>query len=104
MSKPVEYWSPLLGVVAGVLGLLAGAFWLECLYLALRSRLSDDPASDPHGYALIFSTMLSVPSAVTTGFCIAFAVPPRIRGRAIAVAATVLSVGTGLLFVSLFSS
>lgn len=104
MSKPVERRDPWLALVAGVLGVAAGAFWLLCAYFVLRSRLSDDPATDPHGYALIFSTVMSLPAAALAAVGLAFAVPRRVRGWVTAIATSVVVAGTVLLFVALFTS
>lgn len=46
--------------VAGLLGSTAGFLWLLCMYLVARSGFSADPAIDPHGYALIFGTVVGL--------------------------------------------
>ncbi|MEV6280640.1 hypothetical protein [Nocardia sp. NPDC051832] len=104
MSKPVERWNPWLALVAGIPGVAAAAFWLLCVDVVLRSRLSDDPASDPHGYALMFGTVLSVPAAILAVAGLTFAVPPRVRVLVLSIAAPVFLGGSVLLFAVLFSS
>lgn len=46
--------------IAGLLGSTAGFLWLLCMYLVARSGFSSDPAIDPHGFALMFGTVVGL--------------------------------------------
>ncbi|UGT61606.1 hypothetical protein [Nocardia asteroides] len=72
-------------IVAGIIAALSGAFWLLCGYRVLESRFATDPAVDPHGYALIFGAVLSLPA----GLVCALALPARARRIALPVYAVV---------------
>lgn len=83
-------------IVAGIIAAVSGAFWLLCGYRVLESRLATDPAVDPHGYALIFGTVLALPA----GLICALALPARTRRVALPVYAAV----SVLLLAALFTA
>ncbi|HET6736576.1 hypothetical protein [Mycobacterium sp.] len=90
-------------VLAGVVSVAAGGWWLLCVSMVLTSRISAF-GSDPHGYGLMFGTIMAVP----VGFVLALALPftfPR-GGRARVLSITVRSfLGvTALLFAALFTA
>ncbi|MFD3706102.1 hypothetical protein ACFWUP_23430 [Nocardia sp. NPDC058658] len=75
----------------------AGLFWLRCMYIVLRSRLSTDPLTDPHGYELLASTVLALPAAIVLAIAVPFVVEPGARRARLAkIAATLLVVLTAL--------
>ncbi|WP_280388076.1 hypothetical protein [Nocardia wallacei] len=88
-------------VVAGAIGVAAGAIWVLCVLVVLDSRWSTDPAADPHGYRLIFATILSVPAAVVAAVGLPFVFPRRSRTLAAWVVTVVLFLSTAVLFVAL---
>ncbi|WP_194814162.1 hypothetical protein [Nocardia sp. XZ_19_385] len=88
-----------LRITIGIVCLVTCMFWGLCAFNVLSSRISTDPATDPHGYRLIFSTVLSVPAAAITAVTLPYVVPRRIT----AIATTILFLGTAMLFVALFT-
>ncbi|MEU8900657.1 hypothetical protein [Nocardia sp. NPDC048505] len=87
-------------IVAGLVCAAAALLWLLCVAGVLSSRLSSDPADDPHGYRLIFGTMLSLPAALVTGLTLPVALPHR---RITVVANAVLLLGTAAALAALVS-
>lgn len=71
----------ILRVLAGVVGVAAGLLWLCCLWIALPFHFSSDPATDPHGYGLIFGTVFSLPTGLAAALAVPFAFPARHRRR-----------------------
>ncbi|MFC4128395.1 hypothetical protein [Nocardia rhizosphaerae] len=70
-------------VLAGTVAAVAGLFWLYCVFLAARSWLASDPATDPHGYALLFATVLAFPSAGVVAVTLPFVVSAGPRRTAL---------------------
>ncbi len=68
--------------VAAVLGLTSALLWLMCMYLVARSGFSADPATDPHGYALMFGTVVGVLAGVLSVVVLPAAFPDARRRRA----------------------
>ncbi len=66
----------LAGVVAGVCGL---AFVV--LALLVLSSLFGPPSRDPHGYAIIFGTIMAIPAGVLAAAFAPFAFASHQRGR-----------------------
>jgi hypothetical protein len=89
-------------VVAGLLGCTAGFLWLLCMYLVGRSGLSADPLVDPHGYALVFGTVVGIPAAVLCAVALPAAFGPRHRRTALRVCLPALAVPTALLYAALY--
>lgn len=87
--------------VAGLLGAAAALLWLMCMYLVARSGFSTDPAIDPHGFALMFGTIVGV----IAGLLFAVVLPaafPAARRRAVArVCMATFVVATALVYVGL---
>ncbi|WP_304116446.1 hypothetical protein [Mycolicibacterium bacteremicum] len=69
-------------VVAGLLGATAGLLWVLCLYLVARSGFTGDPAIDPHGYALIFGTVVGLLAGLLFAVVLPAAFPAGTRRRA----------------------
>lgn len=88
--------------VAGLLGSTAGVLWLLCMYLVARSGFSADSGIDPHGYGLMFGTVVGV----ITGALCAVVLPaafPASRRRTVARACIVgIVLPMGLLYVALY--
>ncbi len=75
--------SPIIGrVVAGLLGSTAALLWLMCLYLVARSGLSSDPGIDPHGYGLMFGTVVGLIAGLLSAVSLPGALPVDRRRRA----------------------
>lgn len=93
MTQPAETrTNPLVlavQIVAGVVGGLATVIMFVLVAMVLRSRLSTDPATDPHGYVLIFGTMMTLTTAVIAFGLMPLAAPPGRRLLAYGVAAVV---------------
>ncbi|WP_174190000.1 hypothetical protein [Nocardia barduliensis] len=68
-----------------------------------ESRLSDDPADDPHGYLLIFGTLLATITAPVAAMMLPWAFPRHRRPRATITTATFGAV-TVLLWAALLTS
>lgn len=93
----------LLRILAGGVSAATGGWWLLCVSMVLSSRISAF-GSDPHGYGLMFGTIMAVP----VGFVLALTLPltfPR-GGRARVLSITMRSfLGvTALLFAALFTA
>lgn len=75
--------SPIIGrAVAGLLGSTAALLWLMCLYLVARSGLSSDPGIDPHGYSLMFGTVVGLIAGLLSAVSLPGALPVDRRRRA----------------------
>jgi hypothetical protein len=88
--------------VAGLLGSTAGALWLLCMYMVVRSGFSANSGIDPHGYGLMFGTVVGV----IAGGLFAVVLPaafPASRRRSVARACIVgIVLPMALLYVALF--
>lgn len=96
-------WGSVVGrVVAGAVGAGAGLLWLLCVLVVVSSRFS--AAGDPHGFGLIFGTLLGV----VTGLAFAVALPLTFarhrRPRVGRIALTTYVVTTVLSFAAWFSA
>ncbi len=89
-------------ILAGVIGGLATAGWALMLVTPIASLLDTDPRSDPHGYAMVFGTVLSIPAGVIAAAIVPFALPQRWWTRGFAVTFAVFAVGEAALFATLF--
>ncbi|WP_280399568.1 hypothetical protein [Nocardia carnea] len=102
--NPSNTRQPMLPVVfravAGAVGVAAGLLWLCCLWIALPFYLSSDPATDPHGYGLMFGTVFSLPTGLAAALAVPFAVPARHRRRVTRILIPVLVLVTAALWVA----
>jgi hypothetical protein len=73
-------------VVTGLLSAAAGLLWVWCAFIVVSSRLSTDPAHDPHGYGLIFGSMLALASGLVAAVAVPYAFPTRLRLRTMRIA------------------
>lgn len=89
-------------VIAGVVSTGAGALWLSCVFLVLSSRFS--AAGDPHGYGLIFGTLLAVVTGLLFALALPFTFPRQRRPRIERIAMATYAVTTVLLFAAWFSA
>jgi len=87
-------------VVAGVVTAAAGLLWGWCAVIVVSSRLSTDPAHDPHGYGLIFGSMLALVSELIAAIVVPFAFPSRRRARVMPIAMTTYFICSALLVVA----
>lgn len=71
--------------VAGVIGGGAVAFWALVVFAMLSSAFDTDPATDPHGYGIVFGVLISVPVSLFWALVLPFAAPRRRWGRAFAI-------------------
>lgn len=73
-------------IVGGLLGGAAALLYLLLAAMVLRSVLDTDPAVDPHGYGVVFGTVLSIPAGlVAIGLLpLVLPAPKRARGYRIA--------------------
>ncbi|MCP2280922.1 hypothetical protein [Nocardia amikacinitolerans] len=89
---------------AGGVAVAAGLLWALCVVMVLESRLSSDTADDPHGYGLIFGTVLAIPAATVTAAALPWAVPRRRRARVARLTTSMLLVSIVILLVALFTA
>ncbi|MCG7610712.1 MULTISPECIES: hypothetical protein [Mycobacterium] len=71
--------------VTGVIGGCAAAFWALVVYGILSSAFDTNPATDPHGYGIVFGVLISVPVSLFWALVLPFAAPRRWWGRACAI-------------------
>lgn len=60
----VDWFAIVVRAVSAVVGGVAGLVWLWCAFMVLVSRLSTDPASDPHGFGVMFGLVFGIPAGV----------------------------------------
>lgn len=70
---------------AAVMGGCAAAFWALIVYGVLSSAFDTNPATDPHGYGIVFGVLLAVPVSLFWALVLPFAAPRRWWGRAFAI-------------------
>jgi hypothetical protein len=85
-------------VVAIVVSVLAGVPFLLGLFSVLTSAFGDD-SGDPHGYALIFGTLLCVVTGVFLLLALPVALPQRWRRVTGGVSTTILLLFAAVLLV-----
>ncbi|MGW0159740.1 hypothetical protein ACWDUN_10505 [Mycobacterium sp. NPDC003323] len=88
--------------VAGLLGSTAGLLWLLCMYMVARSGFSADPAVDPHGYALMFGTVVGLIAGLLFTVVLPAAFPVEHRRRALRRCLVVFIAVTALLYAALY--
>ncbi|MCV7194404.1 hypothetical protein [Mycolicibacterium brumae] len=91
-------------VLCGLIGFgaagIAGFFGL----LVLWSRFSTDPGDDPHGYTLIFGTLLALPCALVAAMTTPFAFPRGYRAKAAAIMTPLCLLGSATLITAWFTA
>ena len=98
-------WRTPIAVSALLIACAAGLFWLRCVYIVLHSRLSTDPLTDPHGYELLFGTVLALPAAAVVAATAPFVVAPGpSRTRLAKIVVTLLIVLTALPVIALLTA
>ncbi|MFD6400271.1 hypothetical protein [Nocardia sp. NPDC060249] len=102
---PGTRWRTPVAASALLIACAGGLFWLRCVYIALHSRLSTDPLTDPHGYELFIGTVLALPAAAVVAVAAPFVVEPGSnRIRLAKIVATLLVVLTALPAAALFTA
>lgn len=91
-------------VVAGVTGAAAGLLWAFCVFTVVSSRIATDPAHDPHGYGLIFGSVLALASGLVAAIVVPFAFPARRRPRAMLIATATYAICSALLVTAWFTA
>jgi len=91
-------------IVTGVVSTATGALWLWCAIGVLKSRFATDPAVDPHGYVLIFGTVLAIPAGLACALTLPFALPRRARARAVGIAMPTFVIASVLLIAALLTA
>lgn len=89
-------------VVAGMLGSTAGFLWLLCMYLVARSGLSTDPSIDPHGFALMFGTIVGLIAGLLFALVLPAAFPSDRRRTVSRICTAGVVVATALLYAALY--
>lgn len=92
-------WGIVGRVLAGVIS-AAAAVVSAWLVVALLSSILGPPSQDPHGYVLVFGSLLLVPSACVGALALPFATPPLTTWRRIAIAAAIAWVVGALVLVA----
>ncbi|WP_396902864.1 hypothetical protein [Mycolicibacterium sp.] len=70
--------------VVGLVGGGAVVFWALVVYVMLGSAFDTNPATDPHGYGIVFGILISVPVSLFWALVLPFAAPRNKWGRAFA--------------------
>ena len=76
----------------------AAAFWALIVYVMLSSAFDTNPATDPHGYGIVFGVLISVPLSLFCALVLPFAAPRRLWGRAFAISLLALVALNALVF------
>lgn len=90
--------------VAGVVSVAAGALWLLWAFVVVSSRFSTGPAGDPHGFGLIFGTMLVIVTGLVFAVSLPFAFTSERRLRVGRIAMATYLVTPALLVAAWFSA
>lgn len=90
--------------LAGIISAAAGGLWLMCLYTVARATFSTNPAADPHGYGLIFGTVLGIVAGVIFAVVLPLAFAAERRGRVARITMVSYAMVTALLFAALFAA
>jgi hypothetical protein len=91
-------------VVTGFISGAAGLLWAWCAFTVVSSRLSTDPAHDPHGYGLIFGSVLALASGLVAAVAVPYAFPARLRLRVMRIAMATYVVCSALLIAAWFTA
>ncbi len=83
---------------AAIIGGGAVAFWVLIVYVMLSSAFDTNPATDPHGYGIVFGVLLSVPVSLFCALVLPFAAPRSWWGRAFAISLLSLVALNALVF------
>lgn len=81
-----------------VIGAGAVLFWALIVFAMLGSAFDPDPATDPHGYGIVFGVLISVPLSLFWALLLPFAAPRRWWGRAFAISLLTFVAVTALVF------
>lgn len=90
--------------LAGAVGLTAGGIWLLVAYVALSSRINSDLSTDPHGYGMLFGTVLSIPIGLVCAVALPFLFPRSRWSIAFPVAAAAYLAGSAVLVTALLTA
>lgn len=82
---------------------MAGVVSLWCALMVLSSRISTDPASDPHGFGVMFGLVFGIPAGLVCWSVLPASLPPRGHARGRRVIAATFLVLLGLQVVALFA-
>jgi len=72
------WWETAIRLLAAGFGLAITLMWLFLIAMVADTRFDTNPANDPHGYGLIFGSIISVPLGFVAALIIPLALP---RGR-----------------------
>ncbi|MGV0813709.1 hypothetical protein ABQF34_17240 [Mycolicibacterium boenickei] len=86
---------------AALIGGGAVLFWGLVVFVMLSSAFDTDPATDPHGYGIVFGVLISVPVSLFWALVLPFAAPKRWWGRAFAISLLTLVALNALVFTAL---
>lgn len=81
-----------------VIGGGAVVFWALIVYTMLSSAFDSNPATDPHGYGIVFGILISVPLSLFCALILPFAAPRHRWGRAFAISLLSLVAINALVF------
>jgi hypothetical protein len=90
--------------LVGVLGGVASLVWLFLAFVVLDSRFSTDPAGDPHGYGLMFGSVMALVVGLAVTVVLPFAFVPSRRARATRIAMATYAVVSALLLAAWFTA
>jgi hypothetical protein len=90
--------------VACIVSTVAGGLWPFMAFTAVSSRFTTNPAHDPHGFGLMFGTMLAVVIGLVVVVALPFAFPSERRARVGRISMATYLVSSALLFAALFTA
>ncbi|MFV8166483.1 hypothetical protein ACNQVK_31020 [Mycobacterium sp. 134] len=82
----------------GIIGGGAAVLWALVVFVMLSSAFDTNPATDPHGYGIVFGVLISVPLSLFWALVLPFAAPRHRWGRAFAISLLTLVVLNALVF------
>ncbi|WP_135452783.1 hypothetical protein [Mycobacterium sp. DL99] len=85
----------------GLIGAGAAALWALVVFAMLSSAFDTDPATDPHGYGIVFGVLISVPLSLFSALVLPFAAPRNRWGRAFVISLLALVALNALVFSAL---
>lgn len=102
-SAAKQHYQAMLAIrcFVAVIGGGAALLWALIVYVMLSSAFDTNPATDPHGYGIVFGVLMSVPLSLFWALVLPFAAPRHRWGRAFAISLPALVGLNALVFVAL---
>lgn len=99
-SEAKRHYQTMLAIrcFVGIIGGGAAVLWALVVFVVLSSAFDTNPATDPHGYGIVFGVLISVPLSLFWALVLPFAAPRHRWGRAFAVSLLTLVALNALVF------